>query len=251
MLNLRQATDASASPVLTVDFARNPSEVRDAQRLRYRVFGEEMGARLDCREPGVDQDRFDEHCVHLLARDDATGEVIGTYRLITPDVAKKLGGFYSESEFDISRLDHLRDRLLEVGRSCVHPDYRNGGTIAMLWGALTRFALTNGYEYAMGCASISMADGGHVAASVYRTLRERHLSPLEYRVFPRCGLPMEHLDRNLEAEIPPLIKGYLRVGAQICGEPAWDPDFNTADVFVLISMARMSERYMRRFLANA
>jgi putative hemolysin len=251
MLDLWQATEAGAEPILTVDLARNASEVREAQRLRYRVFGEEMGARLDCREPGVDEDRFDEHCAHLLARDDATGEVVGTYRLITPDVAKRLGGFYSESEFDISRLDHLRDRLLEVGRSCVHPDYRNGGTIAMLWGALTRYALTNGYEYAMGCASISMADGGHVAASVYRTLREKHLSPLEYRVFPRCGLPMEHLDRNLETEIPPLIKGYIRVGAQICGEPAWDPDFNTADVFVLICMARMSERYMRRFLANA
>lgn len=251
MLDLRPVTNGVTAPTLTVNVARNADEVREAQRLRYRIFGEEMGARLECREPGVDEDRFDEHCVHLLARDDATGEVVGTYRLITPDVAKKLGGFYSESEFDISRLDHLRDRLLEVGRSCVHPDYRNGGTIAMLWGALTRFALANGYEYAMGCASISMADGGHVAASVYRTLREKHLSPLEYRVFPRCGLPMEHLDWNLETEIPPLIKGYLRVGAEICGEPAWDPDFNTADVFVLISMARMSERYMRRFLANA
>jgi putative hemolysin len=145
----------------------------------------------------------------------------------------------------------LRDRLLEVGRSCVHPDYRHGGTIAMLWGGLSHFALANGYEYVMGCASISMADGGHVAASVYRTLREKHLAPLEYRVFPRCGLPMEHLDRNLNADVPPLIKGYLRVGAQICGEPAWDPDFNTADVFVLMSLSRMSDRYLRRFLANA
>lgn len=251
MLNLRQSADDGLAPSLTVHIARNADEVREAQRLRYRVFAEEMGARLEGPEPGVDEDRFDEYCVHLLVRDDATGEVVGTYRLITPDVAKRLGGFYSEAEFDISRLDNLRDRLLEVGRSCVHPDYRNGGTIAMLWGGLTRFALTNGYEYAMGCASISMADGGHVAASVYRTLREKHLSPLEYRVFPRCSLPMEHLDWNLATEIPPLIKGYLRVGAQICGEPAWDPDFNTADVFVLISLARMSERYMRRFLANA
>jgi putative hemolysin len=251
MLNLRQGTDTGAAPQLTVDIARNLSEVREAQRLRYRVFGEEMGARLACSEPGVDSDRFDEHCVHLLVRDDNTGEVVGTYRLITPDVAKKLGGFYSESEFDISRLDHLRDRLLEVGRSCVHPDYRNGGTIAMLWAALTRFALANGYEYAMGCASISMADGGHVAASIYRTLREKHLAPLEYRVFPRCGLPMDHLDWNLTTEIPALIKGYIRIGAQICGEPAWDPDFNTADVFVLMSFSRMNERYLRRFLANA
>ncbi len=251
MLNLRQTADIGVAPSLTVDFARNADEVREAQRLRYRIFAEEMGAHLEGPEPGVDEDRFDEHCVHLIARDDNTGEVVGTYRLITPDVAKRIGGYYSEAEFDISRLDNLRDRLLEVGRSCVHPDYRNGGTIAMLWAALTRFALANGYEYAMGCASISMADGGHVAASVYRTLREKHLSPLEYRVFPRCGLPMEHLDWNLSTEIPPLIKGYLRIGAQICGEPAWDPDFNTADVFVLMSFSRMSERYLRRFLANA
>lgn len=251
MLNLRHAADAGVTPSLTIDFAHNAAEVREAQRLRYRVFGEEMGARLECVEPGVDADRFDEHCAHLLVRDDVTGDVVGTYRLITPDVAKRLGGYYSESEFDISRLDHLRGRMLEVGRSCVHPDYRNGGTIAMLWGALVRFALANGYEYVMGCASISMADGGHVAASVYRTLREKHLAPLEYRVFPRCGLPMDHLDWNLSTEIPPLIKGYLRVGAQVCGEPAWDPDFNTADVFVLMSLSRMSERYLRRFLANA
>ncbi|NDF70229.1 MAG: GNAT family N-acetyltransferase [Betaproteobacteria bacterium] len=251
MLNLRQQADVGSQPSLTVSFAQHQSEVREAQRLRYRVFAEEMGARLEGSEPGVDEDRFDEHCQHLLVRDDNTGEVVGTYRVITPDVAKRVGGFYSESEFDISRLDNLRDRLVEVGRSCVHPDYRHGGTIAMLWGGLARFAANNGYDYAMGCASISMADGGHVAASIYRTLREKHLSPLEYRVFPRFGLPMEHLDWNLEAEIPPLLKGYIRLGAYICGEPAWDPDFNTADVLVLMPMARMSQRYARRLLSNA
>lgn len=248
MLDLRHQTQSASEPSLTFGFARDASDIREAQRLRYRVFAEEMGARLDGSEPGLDDDRFDPYCLHLIARDDNSGEVVGTYRILTPDAAAQAGGFYSETEFDLSRLATIRDRLVEVGRSCVHPDYRNGGTIAMLWGALARYAVGNGYDYIMGCASISMADGGHVAASVYRRLREKHLSPLEYRVFPRCGLPMEHLDRNLQAEIPPLLKGYIRLGAHICGEPAWDPDFNTADVLVLMPMARMTKRYARRLL---
>ncbi len=251
MLDLRQQPQTAEQPSLTVRFARTKQEVRDAQRLRFRVFGEELGARLECPEPGVDEDRFDAFCEHLLVCDEVSGEVVGTYRILTPDGAKRAGGFYSETEFDLSRLEPLRDRLIEVGRSCVHPDYRHGGTIAMLWGALARYAHTQGYDYIMGCASISMADGGHVAASIYRRLRDKHLSPPEYRAFPRYGLPMERLDRQLEADIPPLLKGYIRLGAYICGEPAWDPDFNTADVLVLLPIARMTGRYARRLLGDA
>lgn len=236
---------------IALQFAKTEDDVREAQRLRYRIFAEEMGARLDTPEPGLDRDMYDPYCEHLLVRDVDTQEVVGTYRILSPSQAKALGGYYSDEEFDLTRLTHLRDRMVEVGRSCVHPDYRNGATIAMLWSGLANYMRQNNYEYLVGCASISMADGGHFAASVYRKIRETYMSPVEWRVFPRCALPHDALNNTLDAAIPPLIKGYLRVGCYVCGDPAWDPDFNTADVLVLLPMERISGRYDRHFQQNA
>src|SRR5450432_2956581 len=118
---------------LAVHLARGEAEISDAQRLRYRVFAEEMGARLPSAAQGIDRDMFDPWCDHLLVTEEDTGEVVGTYRILTGASAKNIGGFYSEQEFDLTRLNHLRDRAVEVGRSCVHPDYRSGGVIALLW----------------------------------------------------------------------------------------------------------------------
>lgn len=176
--------------------------------------------------------------------------MIGTYRILPPDAAKRIGGYYSDNEFDLTRLMHIRNRTAEVGRSCVHPDYRTGGTITMLWAGLAQYMRKNGYDYLIGCASISMADGGHVAASLYSEIEKKYLSPIEWRVRPRCALPLETLNTNLSPtpEMPPLIKGYLRLGAYVGGEPAWDPDFNTADLFILLPMARMNPRYLKHFL---
>lgn len=237
---------------LGVQFARSMGEVQEAQRLRYRVFGEEMGAHLSHPEQGVDRDIFDPFCEHLLARDTVSGEVVGTYRILNGAQAKKIGGFYSDDEFDLARLGHLRERLVEVGRSCVHPAYRNGATIALLWAGLADYVSRHRHEYMMGCASVSMRDGGRLAASLYRRLAPGHLSPPEYRVFPRHRLPLEALDADLESPpVPPLLKGYLRLGAWICGEPAWDPDFNTADLLILLPLSRINPRYARHFLRGA
>ena len=234
---------------LSVSLAANPREIEEAQRLRYRVFGLEMGANLPTRIPGGDQDIYDASCDHLVCRDENTGEVIGTSRILSPDNARRIGSYYTENEFDLVRLAHLRPRLVEIGRSCVHPDYRTGATITLLWAGLAKYMLENQYEYLVGCASISMADGGHGAASIFHRLGE-HLSPLEYRVFPRCPLPLAALDQTRNADLPPLIKGYLRAGAWICGEPAWDPDFNTADLPVLLHMGRVDGRYAKHFLGR-
>ncbi len=242
------AAEARARCRLSVGFARTPQVLRAAQALRWRVFAEELGARLASREPGIDQDIFDAHCRHLVVRDDDTGDVVGTYRLLPPDSARRVGCYYAETEFDLTRLRLLRNRMLEVGRSCIHPDYRNGSVIALLWAGLTRYMLAHGYEYLAGCASMGMADGGHAAASVYARLSEGHLAPIEYRVFPRCALPLDRLDAAAGGELPTLIKAYLRAGAWICGEPAWDPDFNTADFFVLLPLANVAPRYARHFL---
>ena len=233
-------------PSLSVGFAHGQSEILDAQRLRYRVFAGEMGANLPSRIPGVDHDIYDPYCEHLVVRDTDSGEVVGTYRILSPAKARQVG-YYSENEFDLTRLQHLRPRLVEIGRSCVHPDYRTGATITMLWAGLAEYMITHGYDYLMGCASVSMADGGHAAASLYNRLAD-HLGPQEYRVFPRCPLPLAALQNDRPAETPPLIKGYLRAGAWICGEPAWDPDFNTADLPILMPMAKVSNRYAKHYL---
>lgn len=234
---------------LSVGLAQSEREILAAQKLRYRVFAEELGAKLNTRIPGVDQDIYDAYCEHLVVRDENSGEVIGTYRILTPENAHKIGSYYSEGEFDLTRLQHLRPKMVEIGRSCVHPDYRSGATITLLWAGLAAFMQEHGYEYLIGCASISMADGGHAAASLYNRLAD-NMSPLEYRVFPRCPLPLEALQNDQHAELPPLIKGYLRAGAWVCGEPAWDPDFNTADLPVLMPMSRIDARYAKHFLGR-
>ena len=234
---------------LSVGLAQTAWDIQEAQRLRYRVFAGELGANLPTTIPGVDQDIYDPFCEHLIVRDDQEGSVVGTYRILSPESARRIGNYYSENEFDLTRLQMLRPRLVEIGRSCVHPDYRNGATIALLWGGLAKYMLENHYNYLIGCASISMADGGHGAASLYRRLGE-YMSPLEYRVFPRCPLPLEALRQDQPAELPPLIKGYLRAGAYICGDPAWDPDFNTADLPILMPISRIDDRYAKHFMGK-
>jgi putative hemolysin len=226
------------------------SEIVEAQKLRYRVFADEMGARLPARTPGIDRDIYDPYCEHLIVRDEVRGRIVGTYRILSPAAARRVGGYYSENEFDLTRLQHVRPRMVEIGRSCIDPDYRNSAAIALLWSGLARYMHGNGYDYLIGCASVSMHDGGHGAAGLYNRLVNKHESPPEYRVFPRTPLPLQNLRDDVLVDTPPLIKGYLRAGAWICGAPAWDPDFNTADLPVLLSMNRVEPRYARHFLGQ-
>jgi putative hemolysin len=251
MLDLIRQQAHETKRKLSFSLARNLAEVAEAQRIRYKVFGEEMGANLPSASLGLDIDRFDVFCDHLLVRDHANDKVVGTYRILPPEQAHVAGGYYSETEFDLSRLMHLRDRMAEVGRSCVHPDYRDGATITQLWSGLADYIGKHGHEYLIGCASISMGDGGHYAASVYNKIHKLHAAPAEYRVFPHCRLPLESLNQDMDVIIPPLIKGYLRLGAYVAGEPAWDPDFNCADVFILMPVSRMNARYAKHFLRQA
>ena len=240
---------------LSVVWARHADEVREAQRLRYQVFVEEMGARLPVSVPGHDIDLFDDYCEHLLVRDLSSGQVVGTYRVLTPAQARRVGCFYSDTEFDLTRLRPLRDQMVELGRSCVHPAHRHGGVIMALWGALADFMVRNQLHIMIGCASIPMGapgspSAGHAAASVWRQVRERHLASVEYQVRPRLPLPVDALDDSLEVEPPTLVKGYLRLGAKVLGAPAWDPDFNTADLPMMLRLADMPARYRRHLLGG-
>jgi putative hemolysin len=239
---------------LVVSWAKHQDEVRQVQRLRHQVFAQEMGARLSTTLPGHDIDLFDNYCEHLLVRDEATGEAVGTYRLLTPVQAKRVGSTYSDLEFDLVRLRSMRDRMVELGRSCVHPDYRTGGVIMALWGALAEFMVRNKLDTMIGCASIPMLHNGvvsgDVAASIWHQLKATHLAPVEHHVRPRLPLPIEELDSSLTVEPPALIKGYLRLGAKILGAPAWDPDFNTADLPMMMRINDLPPRYRKHFLGQ-
>jgi putative hemolysin len=237
---------------LSVGWARSEAEVREAQALRYQVFAVEMGARLSPPKgspEGLDIDLFDAYCEHLLVRTEAEdgepGAVVGTYRVLTPAAAKRAGGLYSDTEFDLTRLRSLRPRVAEIGRSCVHAEHRGGGAILALWGALAEFMTRNGLDTVIGCASVSMRDGGHVAASLWRQIAATHLAPIDCQVRPRLPLPIEHLRQDLQVEPPALIRGYLRCGAKLIGAPAWDPDFNTADLPLLLRTADLPARFRR------
>lgn len=240
---------------ISVSWARNQDEVRQAQRLRYQVFAVEMGANLPKTVPGHDIDLFDDYCEHLLVRDEATQEVIGTYRVLTPTQAKRAGSTYSDIEFDLTRLRSLRSRMVELGRSCVHQDHRHGGVILALWGALAEFMSRNQLDTMIGCASIPMQhngiSSGHAAASIWRQVSQTHLAAIEYRVTPRLALPVERLDNTLDVEPPALIKGYLRLGAKVLGAPAWDPDFNSADLPMMMRIADLPPRYLKHFSGNS
>lgn len=246
-----QVAAAKVTPhSLHISWARHQDEVEEAQRLRYKVFAEEMGASLPKAKEGLDQDLFDAWCDHLIVRDEETLRVVGTYRVLTPHQAKKLGSLYSDSEFDLTRFAHLRPKMIELGRSCVHQDYRTGSVIMALWSGIGRYMVQGGYESMLGCASVSMADGGHYAASLHQQFSDKHLASIEYRAFPRLALPVENLNQTLAVEPPPLVKGYLRLGAKICGAPAWDPDFNTADFLTLLRLSELHPRYARHFLGE-
>ncbi len=245
-------TVAQERAPIRVTWAQHQDEVRAAQRLRHDVFAGEMGARLSTSIPGHDIDLFDNFCEHLLVIDEASGQVIGTYRVLTPVQAQRVGSTYSDTEFDLTRLRSLRDRMVELGRSCVHKDHRHGGVIMALWGALGDFMVRNQLDTMIGCASIPMLHNGvasgDMAASIWRKVQATHLAPIEYHVRPRLPLPVEQLDASLEVEPPALIKGYLRLGAKVLGPPAWDPDFNSADLPMMMRIADLPSRYRKHFL---
>jgi putative hemolysin len=251
MLQSLARQPATRPSPLAVSIARSQQEVQEAQRLRYKVFVEEMGACLKGATDGLDGDMFDAHCEHLLVRDTVSGQVVGTYRILSPSAARRIGGYYADEEFDLTRLNHLRGQIVEIGRSCVHMNYRSGSTIALLWSGIFHYMQTHGYQYIIGCASVGMADGGLNAVAIYRRLAANSLSPVEYRAFPRCELPLDaYTEATVKSRLPPLIRGYLKVGAYVCSAPAWDPDFNTADLLMMLPMARIDPRYPRHFLRD-
>ncbi|MFD5448000.1 GNAT family N-acetyltransferase [Streptomyces sp. NPDC127100] len=247
VLTADRAPAPAAPPRYTVGLARDEEEVREAQRLRHDVFAGEMGALLASPRPGYDIDPFDAHCDHLLVREETTGQVVGTYRLLPPERAAIAGRLYAQGEFDLTALDAIRPSLVEVGRSCVHPDHRDGAVIGLIWAALASYMSERGHEWLAGCCSIPLADGGALAAAAWDRVRSRHLAPEEYRVRPLLPWTPGAAAPAARDRLPALLRGYLRLGAWVCGEPAHDVDFGVADLYVLLPMSRVDQRYLRHF----
>jgi putative hemolysin len=247
MLQLDWAKHTEDKARLTVSIAATAHEVEEAQRLRWRIFVEEQGAMPEPGVPGIEADRFDRECRHLIVRDNASGRAVGTYRVLTADRARRLGGFYTEQEFDLGGLASRRAEVVEIGRSCVDPDYRNGAVIALLWAGLAAVITGTDARFVIGCASISMRDGGREAASVYNQLSQTHMTLPQFRMQPRHPLDLDRIEISTDIKPPPLVKGYLRAGAQVAGPPAVDHAFGTADLPVLLTLERLNPRYARHF----
>jgi putative hemolysin len=246
------ATAIPARSKVCIQWAQHLDEVREAQRLRYQVFAHEWGAHIASPLSGHDIDIFDDYCEHLLVRDGVDGPVVGTYRVLVPAQAARMGGTYTDTEFDLVRLRSLRLGMVEFGRSCVHPEHRQGPVIMALWGALIAFMQQNRFETMLGCASIPMLHSGvvntQVAASVWSRLKASHLAPIAQRVSPRFALPLHDAQPDMAVAPPPLISGYLRLGAKLLGPPAWDQDFHSADLPMMLWLKDIPEKYRRHFL---
>ena len=219
--------------------------LKKAQVLRGKVFfGKEER----------DQDPYDRSCEHIVVVDRDTGRAVGTYRLLLASAAYEAKGFYAETEFDLNNIKkNCREELLEMGRACVDPDYRKFPIINYMWKAIVSYVVDKKVKFIFGCASIEEPDPDKVG-KIYRFLKERAFGPPRLKVFPRDGKafpytkdPLVRSEREALRLMPSLVKGYLTVGAFICGEPVWDKEFNTADFFMMIDTAKMNTSFLRKF----
>jgi len=240
---------------LEIRITTDRKEVEEAQRLRFQVFNLEMKKGLEASyERELDVDEFDPICDHLIVRDLTDLAVVGTYRLLLSSQARRSIGFYSEREFDLANVKKLQGELLELGRSCARKDFRDRALIPLMWESIARYVKTHQVRYLFGCGSLYTTDAREVA-ECFALLKRKYYAEDRLRVVPRDECRFEGVagDRPLNDEhsvflkLPGLIKGYLRLGAVVCGPPALDKEFGTADFFLLLDIHSLSREYLRRF----
>jgi putative hemolysin len=252
MVATASALAAKRGERLYVELAAGDSEVREAQSLRYRIFAQEMGAKVKGAERGLDEDELDPYCQHLLVRESGSGQVVACTRLLSDANAARVGRYYSEGEFDLGAIPRLPGRKLEVGRTCVAPAYRQGSAIAVLWSGLAGFVNLNRFDYLFGCASVPLGERDLQAAAIMNRLRRQALAPQALRVRPRLPLLTSQVaDDVLDAPLPALLRAYVRLGARACGEACRDPEFGVADVLMLLDVKELNPAYSRHFLERA
>lgn len=233
------ATDRheAAAPKYTLLLSTNAHLIEEAQRLRYEVFTSEPGFELT---GSTDADRFDQYCDHLLVREDTTGELVGCYRMLPPPGAIAAGGLYTGTEFDVRALDPLRPSLVEMGRAVVREEHRNGAVVLLMWAGILAYLDRCDYDYVTGCVSVPLRD----ARGVRDFVLQRY--PSAHRVRPYRPVPLDDMPAPDRVLMPPLMRGYLRLGARVCGEPAHDPDFGVADFMALLDKREADIRYLKR-----
>ena len=245
---------STTTPRYTLLLSTDPTLVDDAQRLRHDVFTSEPGFDLVGGADGRDSDRFDEYCDHLLVREDHSGELVGCYRMLPPPGAIAAGGLYSATEFDVAELDSLRPSLVEMGRAVVREDHRNGGVVLLMWAGILAYLDRSGYDYVTGCVSVPVqgtpeeTPGSHIRA-VRDFVRTRHASPFTvrpHRPVVLNGKGLDDIEPPARTTLPPLMRGYLRLGAEVCGDPAHDPDFGVGDFPALLDKRNADVRYLQR-----
>ena len=219
-----------------------------AYRLRFLVFNLEMNEGLESAyADGHDKDHFDDVCDHMIVEDRRTGAVVGTYRMQIGDVAGQYFGYYSEQEFCFSPYESMRNQIVELGRACIHRDYRSSDVLHLLWRGIARYALVNGGRYMMGCCSLTSQDEemGH---AVYETLRGYMIGP-ELRTVATEAFELPAARSTMpDVQAPKLLRAYLTIGAKICSGPAIDRGFKTIDFLTLLDLQTLHPRVAKRFL---
>lgn len=244
-------------PTFSVSWAVRQDEIAEAQRLRYRIFAGELGAKLNPpadAPPQHDVDEFDAFCNHLLVRahtGSQIGKVVATCRLMTPEGAEGAGGLYTAGEFDLHPISSLLPRVIEMGRVCIEPEWRNGLLVMAMWRAIGERMAVQNLQTMIGCASVGLSDGGELAAQLWRRLKSTHMVPATQQVRPRSALVLSSIGANAIGEMPTLMKGYLRCGGKLLGPPAIDPAFNTADFPMIVNLGDLPNRYTKRVFSAA
>jgi putative hemolysin len=239
-----------SSPALYITrLARNAEDVRAAQALRYQVFNVELNEGLEQSHlTGLDEDRFDSVCDHLIVEHVPSGQIVGTYRLQTGRNAAAHFGYYCAQEFEFDVFEPRRGKMVELGRACVDRQHRNLVVLGMLWKGIADYAQQHGARYLFGCSSVTSQDPA-VGASAYADLCRKHLAEPQWRTRP---LPIYYCSLSeLAAEpvaIPKLLRGYLTLGAKICGPPALDREFKTIDFLTFLDLETLHPVARQRFL---
>jgi putative hemolysin len=248
----------SSTSTFVVKIADSLEEIEAALRLRFEVFNLELQEGLQSSyESGFDSDVYDTFCDHLIVKEKSTGKVVGTYRLLPQSKAGSNLGFYSENEFDLSNFKKHPGKSLELGRSCVAKEFRSLTVINLLWAGISRYVELHSITHLFGCASFHSNNSKEIATA-FAYLSLFHSAPTDYHVKPleKCAMNLPYLyltSHDIKAiykQFPPLVKGYLRLGAMICGEPAYDKEFGTTDFLIVVDTKQIADKYKDHYLKS-
>ena len=224
----------------TIKIASTLDEIIETLQLRHNMF-------FEGTSNGIDFDIYDLKADHLIVKDNDKDMIIGTYRIISSEVADS---FYSESEFKMDFIHDLKGLKLEVGRACVHPEFRGGIGVNLLWQGLGAYMRLANPKWFFGCSSIPTTDLEETS-NLNNYLLENYLSPKQWQASPMEKMPWDFssskMDEDKKPAVPALLKAYLKIGAYVCGEPCWDPDFKVLDYLTLVEVDKIPENYLKRF----